>query len=50
MMEQYIYQLECVVCDCISKVVASYDDETPEFCPMCGSEAEVEYLGDSDVM
>lgn len=50
MMEQYIYELECVVCDSICKVICSYEDEKPEFCPMCGSEAEVEYLGDSDVI
>jgi|DEB0MinimDraft_6_1074348.scaffolds.fasta_scaffold00194_18 hypothetical protein len=50
MMESYIYQVECVICDGITKVVCSYDDDEPLYCPLCGEEAEVEYLGDSAVV
>jgi hypothetical protein len=47
-MESYIFELECAICDNITRVVCNYDDDSPLFCPMCGEEAEVEYLGDSD--
>ena len=46
--EQYIWEIECAVCDSITKVACPYDDEEPLHCPMCGEEAEVTYLGDSD--
>jgi putative FmdB family regulatory protein len=49
-MEQYVYEIECAVCDSITKVLVPYDDDKPECCPMCGEDASVEFLGDSDVI
>ena len=49
-MESYVFEVECAVCDSITKVVCSYDDEKPECCPRCGEDAEVTFLGDSDAL
>lgn len=48
MTEGYRYEIECVVCDTVCQVETPFDDDEPLFCPMCGTETEVTYLGDSD--
>lgn len=48
MTEQFYYEMECVVCDTVVKLICNYEDDEPIHCPMCGTEAEVTYLGDSD--
>lgn len=47
-MEKYYYEMECYVCDSITRIVVIDEDEHPNFCPMCASDAEVKFLGDSD--
>ena len=47
-MDNYHYELECYVCDNITTVVVPHEEEKPLHCPMCGTEAGVTFLGDSD--
>jgi len=37
-MDKYEYEIECGICDLVSWVTIT-TDQTPEFCPLCGSDA-----------
>ena len=41
MNEEITYEIDCQVCEVTSQVVLDLDEETPAFCPMCGSPMEV---------
>ena len=38
--EEVIYEVDCDVCDVVSRITVVSDDEVPAFCPMCGSPME----------
>jgi rubrerythrin len=39
------YWTECEVCDSVTEVVVE-DDNTPQFCPMCGEDSVFELIED----
>jgi len=44
-MDEYQYDITCILCNTEATVFLEDVEETPAFCPMCGSEAiEVEEI------
>lgn len=43
------YHVSCSICDILTKVSVVYEDEEiPRFCPMCGSDVDVDELEEDD--
>ena len=39
------YSIDCPICDITTTIYMRYDDdETPRHCPMCGSDADAEFI------
>jgi len=38
-MEEYQYEVKCVLCSTEFTILIEDEDEKPVYCPMCGSEA-----------
>ena len=34
------YLLECPICDITTEVTVRYEEDKPQHCPMCGSDAD----------
>jgi len=44
-MDEYQYELKCILCNTDTTIYLEDEDETPAYCPMCGNEAvEVELI------
>ena len=41
------FRIECEECDSLTIILVE-DDQLPKFCPMCGSQTEVEDISDGD--
>ena len=37
-MEEYHYEVKCILCNTVTLVVIEDENEQPAFCPMCGNE------------
>lgn len=42
------YWAECVACDTETQVMVVDNEETPAYCPMCGSPTSYELMEDED--
>ena len=38
------YEIECGICDITTVVEVLYDNDHPQHCPMCGEDAEPEFI------
>lgn len=47
-MEVIHYEIICHLCDSVTRVAVYENEEEPLHCPMCGTEVEADYVGDSD--
>ena len=44
-MDEYQYEVRCILCSTETTIYLEGEDEAPAYCPMCGSEAiEVESI------
>ena len=44
-MEEYQYEVKCILCNTDTTIYLEDEDEVPAYCPMCGNEAiEVESI------
>ena len=41
------FRIECEECDSLTIILVE-DGQSPKFCPMCGSQTEVEDISDGD--
>ena len=46
-----MYHISCSICDILTKVSVVYesDDDIPRFCPMCGSDVDVDEVEEDDI-
>ena len=38
-MEEYQYEVKCILCNTDVTIILEDEDEKPEYCPMCGNQA-----------
>jgi hypothetical protein len=46
--ESWRYVNDCCICDIQTTIIVHNDEDVPAHCPMCGSDAELVKLRDSD--